>query len=274
MQRAGISVYYTGQGDNAFPADRVAPLLDQMAVAQRYYEQQLGLQPPLRMPRYQGQLRGIDVHVMRMPDSNGSAGDAAVRYRYRRFGDAPGRVLTITVSTRWSPPNLTPSHELFHTYQYGYTLFKNRWFLEGMARAMEHPIEGDAGPAAPLPASRGGWNAVVGRSYGAEAFWTRLMQVCEPACTPVRAALARPCGGALVRSTLEAFQQMDQRASADRGLDPHDWPEDEQHSAANVPYMARGILNAVDRACHKPWPAELAAFTGMLEQVAVPRKGP
>ena len=26
MQRAGISVYYTGQGDNAFPADRVAPL--------------------------------------------------------------------------------------------------------------------------------------------------------------------------------------------------------------------------------------------------------
>ena len=275
MQKAEISVYYTDQGDNAFPAERVAPLLDQMAAAKRYYEQQLGLQSPLRTPRYQGQLRGIDVHVMRMRDSKGSAGDAAVRYRYRSFRDMPpGPALTITISTRWSPANLTPAHELFHSYQYGYTLFKNRWFLEGMARAMEFPIKGEAGSSEPLPASRSAWNAMVDKSYGAHVLWTRLMQVCEPACTPARAAWSRPCGGALVRATLGAFQHMDRQASADRGLDPHDWSEAEQGSAANVPYMARGVLNAVGHTCQKPWPAELAAFTGVLEAVAVPQRTP
>lgn len=269
-QRAELSVYYTGEGDNAFRADYVAPLLDQMSAAKQYYEQQLGLQSPLLTPRYQGQLRGIDVHVLRMQGSNGSAGDAAVHYRYRTFGDLPGRALTITIGAHWSPANLTPAHELFHSYQYGYTLFKNGWFLEGMARALEHPIEGGGGPVAPLPSSRSDWNGMVGKRYGAEVFWTRLMQVCEPVCTPARTAFARPCGGALVRSTLEAFQQMDAVASADRGLDPHDWPEAEQRSPANIPYMARGLLNAVGRTCTKPWAAELETFATVLEGVAVP----
>ncbi len=271
-RRADITVYYTEQGDNAFSADYVPPLLDQMAAAQRYYEQQLGLQSPLRGARYQGQLRGIDVHVLRMPDSNGNAGDAAVHYRYRSFGDLPGRALTITLGTQWTPANLTPSHELFHSYQYGYTLFKNGWFLEGLARAMEHPIAGDSGPVAPLPASRAEWNAMVRKRYGAEVFWTRLMQVCEPTCQRPTSAYARPCGGALVRATLEAFQQMDGRASADRGLDPRDWPEEEQRSVANTPYMARGLLEAIGRSCPSPWATELTGLTSVLQGVAVPER--
>lgn len=270
VQRAEITVYYADQGDHAFNADYARLLLDQMAAAQRYYEQQLGLQSPLRGARYLGQLRGIDVHVLRMPDSNGSAGDAAVHYRYRRFGDAPGRALTITIGTQWTPANLTPSHELFHSYQYGYTLFKNGWFLEGMARAMEHPIAGERGPVASLPASRADWNAMVRKRYGAEVFWTRLMLVCEPACKRPAAPYAVPCGGTLVRSTLEAFQRMDAQASADRGLDPHDWPEEEQRSAANTPYMARGLLQAVGKSCPRPWAAELAALADVLAGVAVP----
>lgn len=270
VQRAEITIYYTDRGDNAFNVDYVPLLLDQMVAAQRYYEQQLGLESPLHGARYRGQLRGIDVHLLRMPDSNGSAGDAVVRYRYQRFADAPGRSLTITISTRWTPANLTPSHELFHSYQYGYTLFKNGWFLEGLARAMEHPVAGEQGPVAPLPASRTGWGAMVRKRYGAEVFWTRLMQVCEPACKRAAVAYAVPCGGDLVRSTLESFQRMDAQASADRGLDPRDWPEEEQRSPANTPYMARGLLKAVGKSCPRPWAAELETLAGVLEGVAVP----
>ena len=75
-----------------------------------------------------------------------------------------------------------------------------------------------------------------------------------------------------MRATLEAFQQMDGQASADRGLDPRDWPEDEQRSAANTPYMARGLLEAMDRSCPSPWAAELTGLTRVLQGVAVPDK--
>ncbi len=27
--------------------------------------------------------------------------------------------------------NITPAHEFFHLYQYGYAVFKQKWYLEG-----------------------------------------------------------------------------------------------------------------------------------------------
>lgn len=268
-QQGAISVYYTPLGEHAVAPDVVAAMHRQLDEATRFFEGPLGLLPPQRTSRYRGELVGIDVHVMKMSNSRGSAGDAAVQYRYRAFARQPGAVLTLTIDSQWQPPNLTPAHELFHAYQYGYTFFKNGWFLEGMARALEFSME--TGPAAradqPLPASAAQWEAVTARSYGAHTLWRRLMHLCEPGCRAPSAPFARPCGAALIRSTLEAFDEADAAVGDARGLDPHDWPEHEQRSPANTLPMARALHRAVDRACPAPHEPELHRFQQVLETV-------
>src|SRR3989338_1222158 len=134
-------IHYTATGSNAVRGGAPAAaklalrLGDQLERADRFYSEAMGLTPPLANPRY-SQVRAIDVHVIELDGKKGSTGDEPVVYRYRRFADfAPA--LTISISSRWTPGNLTPEHEVFHAYQYGYTFFKNAWFLEGMANGME-----------------------------------------------------------------------------------------------------------------------------------------
>lgn len=263
-----MNVYYTEHGRDAFDADMVPPLLAQLKGATRFFEQELGLQSPLRMPRYEGQVRRIDVHVLKLNRGNGSAGDAAIHYRYRKFGEQEGRALTLTIGAHWEPSNLTPAHELFHAYQYGYTLFKNSWFLEGLARALESSMEGVAGNEAALPRSMDEWYVITRKSYDAHLMWSRLMRLCIPACKrPLRSFVA-PCGGPLIRATLEAFGEMDALAGKARGLELRDWPEDEQRSVANLPYMALGLRSAIAGACVEPRSGELQDFERLLVRAA------
>jgi hypothetical protein len=278
-------IHYTLTGENAFPFDvppsqraqqaavRLNSLVAQIDQANRYYSEQLGLTPPLASARYRD-VRSIDVHIIKLEGKKGSTGDAAIVYRYQHF-DGSSAALTIALSNQWRPPNLTPNHEVFHAYQYAYTFFKNPWYLEGMARSMETAFRGGEVQAEALPRDYGQLEQVLTRSYDADLFWNRLMYLCDSACSGSTPATAwndgayTPhsgfCGGRLVRSTLEQYKMIDKEAAQTRRIDPTDWPENEQRSPKNNPFLLRGLRRAIENECPVHGNSELKAFHTLLE---------
>lgn len=272
-QVGDVAIHFTRDGDHAFPADAAKAgerdrFLDRMAAqiadSERVYRQDLGLLAPLDMPRYQDGRR-IDVHIYDFGKGMGSAGDELHLFDYARFG-REGPALAIAISSRWTPPNRTPEHEIFHAYQYAYTFFKNPWYLEGLARSMESLFrtDGKAPRTEPLPADDASLDELLGRSYGADVFWNRLARLCDPGCATTPGGSAPACGRAVVRPLLEALDVEDDRAARDRTL-PHDrWPEAEQRSAANTPYMLAALARVVEQQCPLRTSPELARFHEVL----------
>lgn len=279
-------IYYTLEGENAFPPDVPMPQRQARAVdmlgsfaaqikqADRFYREQLGLASPLGGARYRN-VHEIDVHILALDGEMGSTGDEPIIYHYQHF-DGTTPALTISLSNRWAPPNLTPSHELFHAYQYGYTFFKNAWFLEGMAHSMEMAFKDGEVRTEPLPYGYGQLRLMMTRSYGADKFWNRLMTLCDPSCkrrAPVKsgkrdgnAPHPQLCGGGLVRATLEQYQALDKEAARARNIDPNDWPEEEQRSEDNRPFLIRGLRRAIESQCQLRGNPELEAFDGLLKE--------
>jgi len=204
----------------------------------------------------------------------GSTGDAAIAYHYQHF-DGSTPALTIALTNKWQPPNLTPNHEVFHAYQYAYTFFKNPWYLEGMAHSMETAFRRGEVQTEVLPRDHGQLEQVLTRSYGADLFWNRLMYLCDSACSGSAPATAwkggaytprsQFCGGRLVRSTLEQYQMIDKEAAQTRGIDPADWPEKEQRSPKNNPFLLRGLRRTIENECPVYGNSELKAFHSLLE---------
>lgn len=272
----GYAILYSTDGADAFPAEAAdAPrrsrwlfeLSEQILAADTVYRRDLGLVPPLSMPRY-GEGTRIDVQVFDIGRGMGSTGDELFPYDYRA-GATPGPVLSITLANRWRPPNRTPQHEVFHAYQYAYTFFKNAWYLEGMARSMESLFHGGGWRTDPLPASQADLDALLARSYDADGFWNRLALACDPGCDQgdrSRAPGAAPaCGKTVVGPLLQALDVADDRAGRDRGLGYDYWPEKEQRSAANTPYMLAALKSVVE-SCPIATDPELARFDAVLAE--------
>jgi hypothetical protein len=283
-------IYYTLEGENAFPLDVPLPqrkeravamlgsLAAQIGQANRFYHEQLGLAPPLGGARYRD-VRSIDVHIIKLEGKKGSTGDEPIIYRYRHFeGASPA--LTISLTNQWTPPSLTPNHEVFHAYQYSYTFFKTPWFLEGMARSMEKAFKkGEEVRTEPLPRDYGQLQQVMARSYGADVFWNRLMALCDVQCSGSTPAGAwkignyvphgRLCGGGLVRAVLEQYRTLDKGATRLRGIDSNDWPEEEQRSERNNPFLLLGLRLAIENQCPLRGNPELEAFHGLLKEAEI-----
>lgn len=252
-------IFYTLKGPNAFPGDAaeheravlasgyLEALADQLARADQHFRTVLGLRTPLSGPRYRG-ATSIDVHILHLEEKSGSTGDEIHVFRYKHFESSPA-ALTIALSNRWRPGNNTPAHELFHAYQYGYTLVKTAWFLEGMARSNESLMGIPGAKQTPLPRSVEELGEVVRRSYGAAPLWSRLAQL---------------CGVAVYGSILAAYEQVDHEISRARGLKPMAWPEAEQRSARNTPYLLRGLSTALDEHCVTKGGSEIEEFKTLL----------
>jgi len=280
LLQGDFMIYYTLKGENAFPLlvsppqgkkhtmEMLGSLAAQISQASSFFNEQLGLVPPLRNARYSG-VRSIDIHILKLNDKMGDTGDAPIVYRYKHFaGKSPA--LTISLSSQWSPPNLTPIHEIFHAYQYGYTYFKNSWFLEGMARSLEKAFKSGEVPTESLPRGDEQLQQLMARSYGAYKFWNRLLYLCDASCSGSSPVMAwkgesyiprtRFCGGGLIRATLEQYQVMDKEAARVRGIDRNNWPENEQRSDKNNPFLLRGLHKAIESQCALRGNPELEAF--------------
>ncbi len=266
MHPAGeFRIFYAVGGPDALPEradvnsngvpDRVENIALQLVTARSLYVDVLKLRPPLESPRYAGRARFIDVHVATPPfrpgakRQNGQAGDAIVNYR--RPCDPAGGVgaLTIDIANDLPPANLTPAHELFHSFQYGYTLFKNAWFLEGTARWSEHALRRGVGRVEDLPATPEAVRRLFEASYDAAGFWNGLAAALDPdgrMRLPDALRTATYVGGTprvigddtlngadFMRRLLEALDRADDVVSKAEGLDPLDWKEARQKSPAN-----------------------------------------
>ncbi|MDP2793073.1 MAG: hypothetical protein Q8O25_03160 [Sulfurisoma sp.] len=272
---AGVfRIHYTTTGGNAIRGDAAAAatlalrLGEQLERAHRFYSDVMKLTPPLGNPRYP-QARAIDVHVIELEGRKGSAGDEPIVYRYRHFDDFTP-ALTISISNRWTPGNLTPEHEVFHAYQYGYTFFKNAWFLEGMANGMEAVFRARASGTAPLPQDAAALRRLLDQSYGAGSFWNRLMRLCDADCpqAPPETAERRVphvCGAHFVKRFLEELRTTDKLAARARGIDPRDWPEEEQRSERNNAWLLDSLARSVESRCPVDANAELTTFLGVLQ---------
>jgi len=274
--REEFRIYYTLKGDQALPAldrqdrdrdgvpDKIQSLALQLVTARRCYVEILGLRHPFASRRYQGRVKFIDVNVCDLGGTkNGMAGDAIVNYH--RPSDPPEgiAVLTIDLSMKLLPRNLSPAHELFHVFQNGYTLFKTPWYYEGTARWSEDLLRAGAGEAGPLPATKAELEDLFKRSYEASRFWQALARATDPpggVQVPEELRGTRypgspkPIiedavfhGAPLLKALLEELDRSDDVASKGGSLNPLDWSEARQRSSENDRYIWAAVINVCRR---------------------------
>jgi hypothetical protein len=275
-------IFYSLSGPHAFPGGlALEGLAEQINLAVRVYGRELGLAPPLALRRY-AEVQRIDVHVLDLGDRRGSAADGIHIFDYQHFG-REGPALTLAISNDWQPPNRTPEHEVFHAYQYAYTFFKNPWFLEGLARSMENLFRDGGWKNEPLPDTEEALEAVLAESYRADRMWNRLALLCDPGCERKPRTLSdgceesapAVCGRAFVKPLLVALDIADDQAAYDRDLSLSYWPEDEQRSDENEPYMLEALADVIASRCPIASNAELAAFHDLLmRRVDTTRRDP
>lgn len=243
-------IFYSLAGQDALPnsadanrngaPDYVDRIASELAAARELYEHQLQLKSPLQSPRYNNQAEFIDVHLLSFPLTSNGAKHGIAYDELSSFDRArePGRktkVLVMDISSDLPPRNATAAHELFHLYQNGYTLFKNRWFTEGTARWAEG-MDKKASPAVgQLPRSVSEVNGLFQKTYEAATFWNVVVNRMDPAGG----------GRAFIRPLFEELGRMDDMASAQNGLSSAKWTEKEQMSPANDAYIWKALQDTL-----------------------------
>ncbi|WP_431512170.1 hypothetical protein [Variovorax sp. DAIF25] len=294
--REEFRIFYALEGPHALPdtrdldgngvPDKVEDVATQLVVGRRLFTEVMGLTHPLRQPRY-ARAASIDVFLLKMEKGNGLSYDEPMNYRLD--GDGPaGRCATrIDLLNSHSNQNVTPIHELFHQYQYAYTMFKPRWFLEGTARWAEHALRAGEAPQRQLPATPQALREqVFSQTYATSGMWNRIAAILDPAGRidlPPDLARAtyvdgspvvhdgRLHGAAFVKALLEALGPLDHRIAARNGWRVFGWREDDQRSSVNDGEIFRQVLQVVRdqaRVSGVPRSGELEDFLAL--QAALP----
>ena len=160
-------------------------------------------------------------------------------------------------------------HELFHLYQYGYTMFRASWFLEGMAKWAEWVTlaENERNRemwSTPLPSSQKELNERVffnPNPYDVRHFWNRLAELAKSQDAPMivpeelrsrRFADGTPVirdqvwrGHSLMLKILQELDEDDDKVTREKNRQPNQWTNEDQRSAANNPILMRAVQRAV-----------------------------
>jgi hypothetical protein len=268
---------------NSIP-DKVEDVATQLVAGRRLFSEVMGLAAPLRQPRY-AQATSIDVFMVKMAKGNGLAYDEVMNYRLGVDSAAGRCALRIDLLNSRPNQNPTPVHELFHLYQYGYTMFKPRWFLEGTARWAEYALRPGSGPQGVLPQSPGALQEeLLGTTYAASKVWNRLAFLMDPAgrmrLPPELESLAyvdgtrvihddELHGAAFMKAVLESLASLAREAGARQGWPAFQWKEADQRSArhdADIFKNVQGVVRVEARRANGMRPAnatELDAFLAL-----------
>ncbi|MDR2155727.1 MAG: hypothetical protein LBE78_12030, partial [Burkholderiaceae bacterium] len=188
FERDEFRIFYTLKDANALPdltdrnlngvPDRVEDVATQLVAAREIYSNVMGLTPPLQTPRY-AKATAIDVFLVNMGAGGGTADEVI---NYSASGSDKGRcVLRINLHNGNSNKNVSPAHELFHLYQWGSSMFKPRWFMEGTARWSEHALLAAPAPEKPLPGDEAALERdFLTQVYAAGPIWNRLAILLDP----------------------------------------------------------------------------------------------
>jgi hypothetical protein len=189
FERDEFRVFYTLKGVNALPdltdhnlngiPDRVEDVATQLVAAREIYSGVMGMTPPLQSPRY-AKATAINVFLVSM-GAGGGAADEVINYS--ASGNDEGRcVLRINLHNGNPSTNVSPAHELFHLYQWGSSMFKQTWFMEGTARWSEHALLAAPAPEQPLPKDEAALKRdFLAQVYAAGPVWNRLAVLLDPA---------------------------------------------------------------------------------------------
>ena len=237
-------IFYSRAGKDALPnvedanrngiPDYVDRIARELLAARNNYNDLLRLRHPFNSPRYSNRARFIDVNLLDLPLKPGGF-KHGIAYdelsSFDRVQDAGRKVpvLVMDISNELPAKNATPAHELFHLYQYGYTFFKNRWYIEGTARWAERLGKGAGGQADALPRSSTEIRTMFGQTYKTAAFWRRLGSKVDAAD-----------GRSFIRAFLEELDRADDTLRVD-------WKEADQRSAANDIHIWRALRSTLDR---------------------------
>ena len=174
----------------------------------------------------------------------------------------------ITLSNKvYADRSDTPAHELFHLYQSSVMMFKQSWLTEGLARWSESLLTEGTGKEEALPGSREEFLDIMGSSYDASKFWTRLFKLIdqnnefsvpnylntvtylnnEPILKDNKAY-----GVTFIKVLFDELSKESDHVSEIKGWDRYAWKEKDQKDPALNPY----IWNAVKRAVAKFIPYE------------------
>lgn len=226
--------------------DYVEDLALQLDSAHRIYTDAIGLIDPLDQPRYKN-AKHINVFVMTLRSQGGLAFDEVI-------DDILGKdkttrtdcAIRMYISNSINPSvNATPSHELFHLYQYGYAMFKRSGYLEGMARLMEGLFSGPSDmKIKPLNFSIDLCADSLSKSYAASLFLRRVLASLELPEAPIPEYLLerkysneRPVfavqtfvEGRFIKEVLESLALASKHVSKEENLPFYQWPEKLQKS--------------------------------------------
>nr|WP_275847559.1 hypothetical protein [Sulfurimonas sp. SAG-AH-194-I05] len=234
---------------------------------------------PLQSNRYKNKVKYIDVHVLNMKN-NGSGGDGIIYYKYKALLKNESASLSIKLSRNLRAKTQTPPHELFHLYQNGYTMFKNRWYTEGTARWSEYILKKGTGSRKKLPSTQNELERVLNKTYDTKYMWRRLAYLLDknngkflyPKGIDYKikgyAQVIednRIYGYDFMRIFLENLSKMDKIASHDYGIPIYDWPEELQKSSQNNKYILKALTQSI-RQMNKTANKELLLFLGTVDR--------
>jgi hypothetical protein len=270
-----LRVYYTLKGEHALPSkyradtdkdgtpDRVQNVLRQLRFADTLCREVVGLRPPLQSPRYKDKAFRLELYLLKMEEKRGITYDEVCNFKRSEDPEGGVPVLFVEMANRLPERNVTPVHEMFHLYQSGYTMFKNRWFTEGTSRWAEFVLHPKAGQTErDLPQSPAARAELFKRTYDADRFWNNLVRrVADTDRKELPESLRatryvgdskpvnvhqRVYGPALIKALLEELDRVDDKFAERKGLEPYKWKESQQRAKEHD----REIWNALVRVCN------------------------
>jgi hypothetical protein len=270
-----IRVFYTEQApvtgaDHRLPAvsqvdlnangvpDFIENVAKQADIARKLYNA-LGFRDPFESAKFRA-VKHIDINMLNMA-ANGLAYDSGVVYASapNRGADCTLRIdlsANLELSGKFTTNWFVASHEMFHLFQYGQTLFKRSWINEPLAKWAEYSLRTAAfyplgTPVYTLPGTLSDWRTVVAAptSIAANRFWSRLIDLTESTNDVLRVPAyllsekytdgesvikdATFRGAALISAYYQTLDAEDDILSNVNGWSAYDWPEADQTSASH-----------------------------------------
>jgi hypothetical protein len=264
-------IFYSFKGEDAIQnqadinqnkiPDFIENLGLQFSIANEILHNSLKFKKPLENSVYKNRAQYIDIHVMKLNEgNNGLAGDRVIQYNYKNT-ISNGKSISMTISNKLNTDNLTPLHELFHIYQNGYTLIKNRWYTEGTARWSEMIFRKGFGITKNLPKTNEQLDYITSQTYDAQFFWNRLAYLCS---SKQKFDITRYKninyiglnkniidgneihGFEFIRSFLANLDSIDNIISQKRGFNEFEWEEKYQKDKFNNLYIFKAILKTIE----------------------------
>lgn len=260
-------IYYTLDGDNALPKknqidsnnnkipDYVENIANQLSEASKLLIDNFKFIHPLAQPRFKGKAHFIDIHLIPIK-VNGAAGDVV---------DEKNSSLVIKFSLDLVPYTLTPLHEFFHLIQYGYSMFNNRWSMEGQARWVEYAFRKGTGKHKKLPSTIQEINELTKTIYESSYFWERIAFLSDKSDCSFNHEKEykniftdkywiedeKLCGIDIIKNILENYQKYDKEVAKLYGFTQYGWSEKEQKSPNNDLYILLAIRDTLNNIQNK-----------------------